>query len=173
MSTRRLAGATAGSPNLRVVGRHSRALAQPIGLALRIVRNIAVVAVWLVVVLAAGGAISRAATASSVPRVDVCGLGSAVRPSYVLLGCGDGGQYLANVRWSSWAGWYAHGTAVWWQNLCTPDCAAGHFRHDRVEVTLSRPRACRRPSVTLFTRMTLRGAFARAKIPSAGAAKCP
>jgi hypothetical protein len=120
--------------------------------------------------------VSAAAASSSLPRLSACGDGFAVRPDYVLLGCGDGGQFLADVRWSDWGRGYAHGTAIWWQNLCTPDCATGNFRRDRVRITLSRPRTCRRPALRLFTRMTLRPRSGRAtivKVPYFGATRCP
>ena len=117
-----------------------------------------------------------AAGADSLPRASACGDGFALRPQYVLLGCGDGGQYLDNVRWSSWASRSAQGTAVWYRNLCKPDCAAGNFRHSPVTITLTRPRSCRRPALLLFTRMTLHGADTGrtvVKIPYAGATSCP
>jgi len=109
-----------------------------------------------------------------VPRLAVCGAGE-VRPDYVLLGCGDGGQFLVGVRWSAWTATGASGTAVWWQNLCTPDCAAGHFRRVHVAVRLSRPRDCGRQARRLFTRMRLvpRGDPAvTVRLPTLGAA-CP
>jgi len=104
----------------------------------------------------------------------VCG-GGEVRPDFVLLGCGDGGQFLAGVHWSSWTTTHALGAAVWWQNLCTPDCAAGHFRRVRVVVQLSRPRTCGAPRRLLFTRMRLLPSGASAvtvRIPTLGV-RCP
>jgi hypothetical protein len=130
----------------------------------------------VVMCLATVGLTSGASAAPRLPRVSACGYSLATRPDYVLLGCGDGGQYLANIHWSNWSQWYAHGTAVWWQNLCTPACASGHFRRDHVRITLSRPRICRQPSQLLFTRMTLRGGHSHAtvaKIPRFGSASCP
>jgi hypothetical protein len=94
----------------------------------------------------------------------------------VLLGCGYGGQFLADVHWSRWTATSAAGTAVWWQNLCTPNCAAGKFRRTGVKVRLSRPRVCTRPRTRLFTRMTLKGAGRQAavvNIPYAGLTRCP
>jgi len=117
-----------------------------------------------------------AAASTRLPRLSVCGNGSTLRPDYVLLGCGDGGQFLTIVRWSSWTGRSALGSAVWWQNLCAPNCAAGTFRRERVRITLSRPRPCRKPAATLFTRMTLRGERSRptvVKIPYSGGTRCP
>jgi hypothetical protein len=94
----------------------------------------------------------------------------------VLLGCGDGGQFLADVSWSKWTAGGATGAAVWWQNLCTPDCAAGKFRRMRVKVTLSRPRICTKPRTRLFTRMTLKSPAhpaAVVDIPYGGTTHCP
>jgi len=128
-------------------------------------------------VAAAGVALAvGAAAAPHLPRVSACGDAFVVRPDYVLLGCGDGGQYLADVRWTTWSPTEARGTAAWWQNLCRPDCAAGHFRIDHVTVTLWRPRSCRSPRVALFTRMKLAGGSSRptvTKVPYGGTTRCP
>ena len=108
------------------------------------------------------------------PRLAVCG-GGALRPDFVLLGCGDGGQYLADVRWSAWTATGALGTAVWWQNRCTPDCAAGHFRRVAIVVRLTRPRSCGSPPRRLFTRMQLlphASAPVTVRLPTLGA-RCP
>ena len=51
--------------------------------------------------------------------------------------------------------WYAHGSAVWAQNLCTPDCAAGNFEKDPAGVRLFRPRLCKPLGIFLFTRLTV------------------
>jgi hypothetical protein len=117
-----------------------------------------------------------AAAGPKLPRVTVCGDPGSLRPKFVLLGCGDGGQFVDGVLWSSWTATEAKGTGDWWRNLCTPDCADGHFRHSPVHLTLSRPRLCRRPRVTLFTRLKLVGADGRptvARIPYAGTTTCP
>ena len=132
----------------------------------------AVVTSALLVLLAAP---ELTASSTTLPRLSVCGDMTHLRPDYVLLGCGDGGQFLTRVRWSSWTTSRAVGTAVWWQNLCTPDCAAGHFKHEGVTVTLFRPRLCRTPRRTLFTRMTLAVAHAapvRVKVPYFGTSHC-
>jgi hypothetical protein len=138
----------------------------------KLVMSIAVFAAAVLV----SSVVIGASAASGLPRVSVCADGFALRPGYLLLGCGDDGQYLEAVRWSSWTALEARGTAVWWQNLCTPSCAAGHFRHDHVRVRLWRPRLCRGPALTLFTRMTLTGGYAHptvAKIPYWGVTRCP
>jgi hypothetical protein len=116
------------------------------------------------------------ASSATVPRLSVCGGVSQLRPSYVLLGCGDGGQFLTRARWSSWTESRAVGTAVWWMNLCEPDCAAGHFRHEVVTVRLFRPRVCRTPRRMLFTRMALAEPHAKAvtvKMPYFSPSRCP
>jgi hypothetical protein len=126
--------------------------------------------------IAALGSAFAASGATSLPRLSACGDGFAARPDYLLLGCGDGSQFLTHIRWTDWTRRTAHGTAVWWRNLCTPDCATGNFEHDQVRVTLSRPRVCRRPAAVLFTRMTLRSRNERVtvvKVPYAGGTRCP
>ena len=130
----------------------------------------------LVGLLVAAFAAAAPAAAPTLPRVSVCGDGAALRPSYVLLGCGDGGQYLTRVRWSAWSRAGARGAGLWWQNLCTPDCATRHFIHPRVVVTLSRPRACRPSGRLLFTRLRLAVKGKRAvvvTVPYSGTTRCP
>src|SRR5436309_3136119 len=65
-----------------------------------------------------------------------------VRPSTIIVACGDGNLVLAHMRWTRWGGRTAsgHGTALY--NTCSPDCAHGHFAHTAVEATLSRPAYC-------------------------------
>ena len=138
------------------------------------VRGLSSLLAAAVLVFAAPGATTASVTA--LPRLSVCEPASDLRPDYILLGCGDGGQFLASVRWSVWNRVRAAGSAVWWQNLCTPDCAAGKFRRDRVTVLLSRPRACVKPRRFLFTRMTLivsHAAPVHVKVPTSDAPHCP
>ena len=126
--------------------------------------------------LVASFALPGAAATPRLPRLTVCGDAFSIRPDYVLLGCGDGGQFLADVRWSSWTAAAARGSGVWWQNLCTPDCASGHFRRVEVAIRLWRPRTCRAPRVRLFTRLELAsgsGRPTRVKVPTIGRARCP
>ena len=122
------------------------------------------------------GTATLGAASTTVARLNVCGGAAEVRPSYVLLGCGDGGQFLTRVRWSSWTNHQALATSVWWQNLCNPDCAAGHFRHERTTVRLFRPRFCRAPPRMLFTRMTLavpHAALVKVTVPYFSPSRCP
>jgi hypothetical protein len=102
----------------------------------------------LVVALAAGVAIVFAAAGSgaSVPTVQTrCTPTSGkVRPSRILIACGDGNFYVTSLRWSSWTPTGARGRGTAHQNDCKPYCAAGHFHSYRgITVRLSRPRACK------------------------------
>jgi len=88
------------------------------------------------------------------PAFAGCGA-PAVRPNSIVLACADGGQSLFQLHWSQWAADEAHATGKWWQNLCTPDCAAGHGVVAQVDVRLYRPRICYDGKLE-FTRLTLR-----------------
>jgi hypothetical protein len=76
-----------------------------------------------------------------------------IRPSALLVACGDGNFFLAGVKWTRWDLREADGSGSGHQNDCTPDCARGNFHTYRVSVRLFRPRTCsnRRREFTRFT----------------------
>lgn len=106
-------------------------------------------------------ALSVTATAGSAspPRLPAFGGCSAsepyVRPRDILVACGDGGQWLFGIRWSSRTGTQALGRGTLSQNLCVPYCAVGKRVNFRVSVRLFRPRVCFNGR-TEFTRMARR-----------------
>lgn len=51
----------------------------------------------------------------------------AVRPSTIMLACGDGNASLTHLSWSSWTGTEATGSGFYRYNTCTPFCADGTF----------------------------------------------
>ena len=65
-----------------------------------------------------------------------------VRPSRLIVACGDGNLVLTHMHWTRWDGHTArgHGTALY--NTCSPNCAQGHFGRAPVQATLSRPGYC-------------------------------
>jgi hypothetical protein len=90
---------------------------------------------------------------TGLPGFAGCG-GPGVRPDSILLGCGDGGQSLFDLRWSTWTADDARATGEWWQNLCTPDCVAGRGVTAHVTVQLLRARTCSDHELQ-FTRLKL------------------
>jgi hypothetical protein len=68
-----------------------------------------------------------------------------VRPTSLLLACGDGTAGLQTVTWSDWGTAVtatgsmgsATGTGEFWLNDCTPNCAQGHHLTYPARVTLS------------------------------------
>ncbi len=63
----------------------------------------------------------------------------AVRPSTIVLACGDGNARLTHLSWSSWTATGATGTGFFTYNTCTPFCAAGTFVSVAARVQLSYP----------------------------------
>jgi len=63
----------------------------------------------------------------------------AVRPTSILLACGDGDTFLHNLTWSSWTPTGASGTGTLTADTCTPDCAGGTFVSLPTTVHLSYP----------------------------------
>ncbi|MGC8514334.1 MAG: hypothetical protein ACP5P1_15065 [Acidimicrobiales bacterium] len=63
-----------------------------------------------------------------------------VKPVKIVLSCGDFGEFLTGVTWSSWSSVSATGTGTLHYNDCNPNCAAGHFHTvSGMKFTLSAP----------------------------------
>jgi hypothetical protein len=87
---------------------------------------VGLIAVGSLTLTACGG--SPAVTLPKTPLVDAnCYSVGLVKPSQIVLACGDGNGVAQNLQWSSWSSQGASGTGDLNQNNCTPDCADGHF----------------------------------------------
>jgi hypothetical protein len=60
-----------------------------------------------------------------------------VRPGTFYVFC-DGSGYFASLKWSSWNATMATATGVEYVDNCEPNCAAGHFSHQAVDLILWR-----------------------------------
>src|SRR5437762_13262759 len=65
-----------------------------------------------------------------------------VRPSSIMIACGDGNFYITKLHWTRWAASIATATGIAHRNDCVPDCAGGRFHTFRVSVRLSNPVVC-------------------------------
>lgn len=63
--------------------------------------------------------------------------GTHYKPRSILIACGDGNARVKRLHWSVWTDRKAHGSGVWQQNNCKPDCADGHFINYPVRLRLS------------------------------------
>lgn len=73
---------------------------------------------------------SRPALAGS-PRVLVPGCPgeqSRYKPVQITISCGDGGISVRAIHYQSYSGAITHATGTVEENICQPDCGAGHFR---------------------------------------------
>jgi hypothetical protein len=94
--------------------------------------------------------------AGSVPSFAGCSAAAPqIRPTSILVACGDGNFFLTKIKWSKWNETSAAAIATGHQNDCKPSCADGHFSLYQVAVVLSRPRTCRNGRHE-FTRFTFR-----------------
>lgn len=98
-------------------------------------------------ILAVGGlflilGIVGAATASAGARVVGDCKHSQIKPTQIVVYCGDANGAFLNLRWSSFGGSTARGEGTWSVNDCNPNCAAGHVHGYPVTVTLSQARKC-------------------------------
>lgn len=73
------------------------------------------------------------------------------RPASIVLSCADANSFLKHVRYTAYGEHRARGGARFVYNDCQPNCAAGHFHHFHVRVTLKRVRD--RHGMALFTRL--------------------
>jgi hypothetical protein len=67
---------------------------------------------------------------------------SQIKPSEIILFCGDDGAYVNHIVWSTFGGLAAHGSGTYAFNPCKPDCAAGKFKTYSVKFTASQARPC-------------------------------
>jgi hypothetical protein len=69
-----------------------------------------------------------AARPTKLPLIDWnCSSPGRVKPTRIVLACGDGNAVAQNLTWSKWNATSASGTGVLRQNNCVPDCAEGTF----------------------------------------------
>jgi len=91
------------------------------------------------------GAVILSSSASADPRfhgdrVYVRGPGcnsTTYRASTIIFFCGDAGVWVTNIRYSSYGGRTATGTAVQHAKDCIPDCASGGISAARVTIRLA------------------------------------
>lgn len=76
-----------------------------------------------------------------------------VRPSAVVLACGDGNFGVKRLHWIGWGGAAAAATGIAYANDCKPYCAAGHFRDYRAVIVADGAERC--GSVTAYRRVTV------------------
>lgn len=95
--------------------------------------------------LLAAALAAAAAGAARLPSFAACRAQEPeVRPTDIVLACGDGNFFLSDLRWSRWDARGATGRGVAHWNDCSPTCVAGRFHAYAVAVALARPRTCPR-----------------------------
>jgi hypothetical protein len=67
---------------------------------------------------------------------------SQVKPTTIVLACADDNAYVSHISWSSFGGATASGSGQFYDNPCTPNCAASKDQVTAVSFSLSRPRRC-------------------------------
>ncbi len=107
----------------------------------------------LLVALAAVPALALAASPSQV-LVTNCHRAE-YKPKSISLSCGDANNLLIKLKWSSWTTTNATGAGINQVNPCTPNCASSRSKPYPVNVTLSKPKACKNRSHKVFNRVTL------------------
>jgi hypothetical protein len=67
---------------------------------------------------------------------------SQVKPTEIVLACGDGNAEVLHIHWQSFGGARAAGSGSYVYNTCTPTCVAGKFKSYSVTLTVSKPQKC-------------------------------
>ncbi|HZQ16783.1 MAG TPA: hypothetical protein VFA82_08430 [Gaiellaceae bacterium] len=131
------------------------------------------------VMLAGAAAGTVAGGARTLPSFTPCPpVKPSVRPTTVVVACGDGNFFLGGLRWSRWTGRSAFATGTAHANDCNPYCAAGRFHTYPASLQLTRPRTCAHGRRE-FTRFTYRflaakpAAVPRAATSPSGGTGCP
>lgn len=98
---------------------------------------------------------TTSAPAHGVTSVRSCYEAPSVRPTLILIACGDGGEGVSDIRWTSWGAQGALGRGTHFERVCEPNCAEGHDVTTPVSVRLSAPLKSSRG--TVFSVMTVTG----------------
>jgi len=59
-----------------------------------------------------------------------------IRPTLIILTCGDAGSIIQDIEWRRWGGSIAVGTGEYSEKTCVPDCATGGRRFHHATVWL-------------------------------------
>lgn len=87
-------------------------------------------------------AFSLSASATAPLKITNCNK-AVSRPALLTLTCGDGNTVLKGVKWSSFGGASARGTATFVTNTCNPNCAAGKDVSYQARLQATSPRTCK------------------------------
>jgi hypothetical protein len=109
----------------------------------------------LVVIAATAVFVVPALAASKADRLVGNCTKSQVRPSAIVLFCGDDNEYVSKLKWSSFGAGTAKGSGVLYDNSCTPNCAAGKFEHFAASVVADKPHICSADHYTDYRSLTV------------------
>ena len=93
-------------------------------------------------------------TGTEAKVMDCQGIAPQVRPSELILACGDGAIRATDLRWTSWSATAARGSGKVGVDDCTPNCAIGSRVEYPANFELSAPAADR--GATLLTELVIR-----------------
>ncbi|MFW0789049.1 hypothetical protein [Gordonia sp. CPCC 205333] len=91
--------------------------------------------------------------AAAVPQTVIydCGGARQVRPTEIIVYCGDAGITVGSITWKVWGRNTADGNGIQYTKLCVPNCAAGGVASRPVDIRLYKTVDGE------FTRITLAG----------------
>lgn len=94
-----------------------------------------------------------------------------VKPTDIVLACGDGNASVGGIAWTGWGSTFTAGRGVAVINDCTPTCVAGHDHSYPVVVLLTGRETCRPSGKIAYAKLTF--AFLDDKPHTAGSQTFP
>jgi hypothetical protein len=145
MRTRIVAGLLAPTlPQVLVMLGVLRAARQPIGMD-PVMRAYGHKRTLLIVLIGSLVLLAPVATGAASSRVYVANnscQGHSVRPSQIILACGDGEVWATNLRFSHYGGPTAWSSGTLQHVVCQPSCAQGYVKSDAARIKLDRIVSC-------------------------------
>jgi hypothetical protein len=87
-------------------------------------------------------AAAPAGAAAPVMALPDCAGGPTVEPDSVTLACADAGITADKLQWTGWGSPFAAAVGTASVNTCTPNCAAGTFKHYRIVLIATGRQRC-------------------------------
>jgi hypothetical protein len=115
-------------------------------------RTLAIAVAATAILLA--GALAESAVGTKPPTVVSANChGHNIKPSRIILACGDAGLLVEHLKWKSWRRAEAEGEGTGVGKTCNPNCAAGGTRSGPMEIRLFKTARCAKDGRVHFTRI--------------------
>jgi hypothetical protein len=76
--------------------------------------------------------------AAAVPVLSYCLKPATVKPSSIVIACGDGNRYITGIHWTNWGKKSAKAAGVLHWDDCQPACFSGHYHLRNVQFSATK-----------------------------------